>query len=213
MQRPSGITVLAILYFVSGGLSLVTSCFAMVVGNWLAVTAERPGAFPMLLAPASAFRGQLAFWLGLIGTAAALFKLVAAIGLWTMQPWGWRLALFSGTLKLVTHVVAANRRAITGRRRGRAGQWRHPRLPVHSTRAASTLGRSGRRPPGRRSRSGVSEGQAPRLAHPSRRAGARLSCRPDRRLNLSLLRRPRIFRARPTTGAALLRRYHGMDHT
>jgi hypothetical protein len=113
MQRPSGITVLAILYFVSGGLSLATSCFAMVVGNWLAVTAERPGAFPMLLAPASAFRGQLAFWLGLIGTAAALFKLVAAVGLWTMQPWGWRLALFSGTLKLVTHVVAANRRAIT----------------------------------------------------------------------------------------------------
>ena len=29
MQRPSGITVLAILYFVSGGLSLTTSCFAM----------------------------------------------------------------------------------------------------------------------------------------------------------------------------------------
>ena len=113
MQRPSGITVLAILYFVSGGLSLVMSCFAMVVGNWLAVKAEQPGYFPALMAPASAFRGQLAFWLGLIGTAAALFKLVAAVGLWTLQPWGWRLALFSGVLKLVTHVVAVNRRAIT----------------------------------------------------------------------------------------------------
>ena len=113
MQRPSGITVLAILYFVSGGLSLVMSCFAMVVGSWLAVKAEQPGYFPALIAPASAFRGQLAFWLGLIGTAAALFKLVAAVGLWTLQPWGWRLALFSGVLKLVTHVVAVNRRAIT----------------------------------------------------------------------------------------------------
>ena len=113
MQRPSGITVLAILYFVSGGLSLAMSCLAMAVGNWLTVKAELPGYFPALLAPASAFRGQLAFWLGLIGTTAALFKLIAAVGLWTLQPWGWRLALFSGTLKLVTHVVAANRRAIT----------------------------------------------------------------------------------------------------
>ena len=113
MQRPSGITVLALLYFVSGGLSLATSCVAMVVGNWLAVNAQRPGYFPAMLAPASAFRGQFGFWLGLIGTAAALFKLVAAVGLWTLQPWGWRLALLSGSLKLVTHVVAAHRRAIT----------------------------------------------------------------------------------------------------
>jgi len=113
MQRPSGITVLAILYFVSGGFSLMMSCLAMVVGNWLAVTAERPGPFPAMLAPVSAFRGQLAFWLGLIGTVAALFKLVAAVGLWTLQPWGWRLALVGGTLKLVTHAVAAHRRAIT----------------------------------------------------------------------------------------------------
>jgi hypothetical protein len=88
MQRPSGITVLATLYFVRGGLSLAMSCVAMVVGNWLA---ERPGYFPAMLAPASAFRGQLTFWLRLVGTAAALFKLVAAVGLWTLQPWGWRL--------------------------------------------------------------------------------------------------------------------------
>jgi hypothetical protein len=33
MQRPSGITVLATLYLVSGGLNLAMSCLAMVVGN------------------------------------------------------------------------------------------------------------------------------------------------------------------------------------
>src|SRR5688500_6605689 len=82
MQRPSGITVLAILYFVSGGFSLAMSCLAMVVGNWLVVKAQRPGYFPAMLAPASAFGGQFEFWFGLIGTAAALFKLVAAVGLW-----------------------------------------------------------------------------------------------------------------------------------
>jgi hypothetical protein len=113
MQRPTGITVLASLYFFSGSLSLVMSCLAMLVGNRLAAKAEHAGNFPSVLAPAVAFRGELAFWLGMIGTGAALVKLVAAAGLWMLQPWGWQLALFSGTIKLATHVVAANRRAIT----------------------------------------------------------------------------------------------------
>jgi hypothetical protein len=113
MQRPTGITVLAILYFVSGGLSFATSCFAMVVGSWLTATAVRPGSVPALLAPGAAYRGEHAFWLGLIGTGASLFKLVAAAGLWTLQPWAWRLALIGGALKLVTHLLAVTRGAIT----------------------------------------------------------------------------------------------------
>ena len=146
MQRPTGITVLAILYFVSGGLSLATSCFAMVVGSWMTAAAARLGYVPSLLAPATAFRGEHAFWLGLIGTGAALLKVVAAAGLWTLQPWGWQLALIGGTLKLVTHLVAVMPgRDHPGRRRGRAGQRRRPRLPVHTARAAGALGRPGRR--------------------------------------------------------------------
>jgi hypothetical protein len=113
MQRPTGIRVLAIVYFISGGLSLVTSCFAAVAGNWLIATAARPGYIPWPLAQAAAFRGQHAFWLGLVGTGASLFKLVAATGLWTLQPWAWRLALIGGALKLVTHLVAVTRGAIT----------------------------------------------------------------------------------------------------
>src|SRR4051812_43983303 len=107
MQRPTGITIVAILDFVSGGLSLATSCFEVVVGSVLTATAARPGYVPSLLAPGAAFRGEHAFWLGLIGTGASLFKLVAAAGLWTLQPWAWRLALIGGGLKLVTHLVAA----------------------------------------------------------------------------------------------------------
>ena len=113
MRRPTGITVLAILYFVSGGLSLTTSCFAMAGGSWLTAQTERLGSGPSVLAPAAAFRGEPAFWLGLFGAGAALFKLIAAAGLWTLQPWGWRLALVGGTLKLMTHLVAVRRNAIT----------------------------------------------------------------------------------------------------
>jgi hypothetical protein len=113
MQRPPGIAIVAILYFISGGLSLATSFFAMVAGSWLTAFAARPGYLLPLLARASGFRGEYAFWLGLIGTGASLFKLVAATGLWTLQPWAWRLAMIGGALKLVTHLVAVTRGAIT----------------------------------------------------------------------------------------------------
>src|SRR4051794_35706147 len=113
MQRPDGGPIGAILYFISGGLSLATSSFAMVVGSWLTATVARPSYLSPLLVQASAFRGEYAFWLGLMGTGASLFKLVAATGLWTLQPWAWRLALIGGALKLVTHLVAVTRGAIT----------------------------------------------------------------------------------------------------
>src|SRR4051812_2955015 len=102
MPRPTGITILTILYLFSGGLSLTTSCFAMAGGAWLTALTARPGSGLTVLAPAAAFRGERAFWLGLLGTGAALLKLVAVAGLWTLQPWGWWLALAGGTLKLVT---------------------------------------------------------------------------------------------------------------
>src|SRR5262249_11416717 len=60
-----------------------------------------------------AYRGEQAFWLGLIGAVASLFKLVAAVGLFALQPWAWRLALIGGTLKVVTHVLSVTRGAIT----------------------------------------------------------------------------------------------------
>src|SRR3954462_11093525 len=111
MQRPTGITVLAILDFVSGGLNLATSCFSMMVGSWL--TSARPGYVPALLAPSAAFQGEHAFWLGLVGAVASLFKLVAAAGLWTLQPWAWKLALLGGALKVMTHLLAVTRGAMT----------------------------------------------------------------------------------------------------
>jgi hypothetical protein len=110
-QRPTGITVLAILDFVSGGLNLATSCVSILVGSWL--TSTRPGYVLSLLAPAAAFQGEQAIWLGLIGAGASLVKLAAAVGLWTLQPWAWRLALIGGALKVVTHVLAMTRGAIT----------------------------------------------------------------------------------------------------
>src|SRR5262252_8120000 len=108
MQRPTGITVLAILYFLGGGLSL-----AVAAGGRMAEEAAASGAVPPALAPNLAARGDVAFWSGLLGTAASLFSLGAGAGLWTLQPWAWQLALVRATLKVVRHLTAAIQGAIT----------------------------------------------------------------------------------------------------
>jgi hypothetical protein len=113
MERPAGITVLAILHFLGGIFNLAISCFTMAAGRWLTSEAEDTGDVPPMLAPVVALRGNFTFWLGLFGAGASLFRLVAGAGLWTLQPWGWRLALISAALKLAAHLLAAFRGAVT----------------------------------------------------------------------------------------------------
>ena len=113
MRRPTGITILAILYFLGGAINLVMSCVALAVGSGLARKGADPDDRSSALTLDPAFRGNLVFWIGLIGTGAALFRLVAAAGLWRLTPWSVRLALIRGTLKLLTHLMAVSQGAIT----------------------------------------------------------------------------------------------------
>jgi len=115
MQRPTGITILAIVDFLSGALSLVFSCFALAVSNRVSSDAEEEDfeEASSVLTLDLAFRRSPVFWIGLIGTSISLFKLSAAVGLWTLKPWGRQLALVSGTLNLLTHVLGVIRGAIT----------------------------------------------------------------------------------------------------
>jgi hypothetical protein len=113
MQRPIGITVLAILYFLGGGINLVMSCFTMVAGEGLLEDAEASLDVPPGLALNFSFRGNLVYWIALFGTSVSLFRLCAGAGLWSLQPWAWRLALIRATLKLMSHLVAVIQGAIT----------------------------------------------------------------------------------------------------
>jgi len=115
MQRPTGITILAIVYFVGGVISIVFSCLALAVSDRLTAEAEEEefDEASSGLTLDLAFRGNPVFWIGLIGAGASLFKLIAAVGLWTLKPWGRKLALVSGMLHLFTNVFAVIRGAIT----------------------------------------------------------------------------------------------------
>jgi uncharacterized membrane protein (DUF2068 family) len=112
-QRPTVITVLAILAFITGGFHFLMSFLAMAIGSQLTAMAASVGYVPPALKPAYASMGNLGFWIGLIGMAAALFTLFAGAGLWTLKRWGWWLALIGVGINLVTHLVAAIQGAIT----------------------------------------------------------------------------------------------------
>jgi uncharacterized membrane protein (DUF2068 family) len=113
MQRPTGITILAIVYFLGGGISFVLSCLALAVGGGLRAADANTDDSSSVLALNLAFRGDSMFWVGLMGAGAALFKLSAATGLWMLKPWGRQLALIGGTLHLLTHLFGVIRGAIT----------------------------------------------------------------------------------------------------
>ena len=113
MQRPTGVTILAIANFLSGALSLVISCFALAMCGRLTAEDEDAEDRSSDLTLNLAFRGNPVFWIGLIGAGVSLFKLFAATGLWTLKPWGRRLALICGSLTLVTHLFGVVRGAIT----------------------------------------------------------------------------------------------------
>src|SRR4051812_13554258 len=113
MHRPTGVTVLAIMYLVGGGLGLVASCFTVAGGSQIAAEARSPDNPSSDLAPDFAFCGSLVFWIGLIGTGASLLSLGTGAGLWMLRPWGWRIALLRATVKLTTHLVAMGRGALT----------------------------------------------------------------------------------------------------
>jgi hypothetical protein len=113
MHRPTGVTVLAIVYLLSGGLSLVASSVAVVGARQLTAEAEHSGDALSALATDFASCGDAVFCTGLLGTCASLFTLGTGAGLWTLQSWGWRIALFRSTVKLATHLVAGARGALT----------------------------------------------------------------------------------------------------
>jgi Predicted membrane protein (DUF2127) len=90
MQRPTGITVLAILAAIGGVFGILGGLALIGVGTVVAT---------------STGLGGLAAILGLIALAYGILSLVLAYGFWTLQPWAWTLGVGLEVAGIVINVL------------------------------------------------------------------------------------------------------------
>jgi hypothetical protein len=95
MQRPFGVTVLAMLSLVSGLWGILKGLFALGVGG--VVAALVAGAHPI----AGAMVGVFAVVIGIVAVLTGLFCLLFAYGAWNLRPWAWTLGVVTNTITLV----------------------------------------------------------------------------------------------------------------
>jgi hypothetical protein len=105
MQRPTGVTILALLAFVSGALHFLAAFLAFSAGS-VASAQAKSGYFVPVAAPFVNAFGNLGFSIGLIGMILATITLIAAGGLWVLsRTWGFWLASVILVLDLIADIV------------------------------------------------------------------------------------------------------------
>jgi len=105
MQRPRGVSVLAIAILVSATLRFIISFFDMAMGSYLTSMAVSPGYIVPEAKAAVESLGNLGFWIGLFGMIVAVVMLIAVRGLWTLAKWGWWLALTVLVIALLLNFI------------------------------------------------------------------------------------------------------------
>jgi hypothetical protein len=99
MERPTGITVLAIVYFILGFLSLLWSGFVFGLGGLGTLFAGLFGAEAMAAATTAGA------WSGFLGILAAIVQFAVGIGLLKMKRWAWVLALIGVALTVIQGIM------------------------------------------------------------------------------------------------------------
>jgi hypothetical protein len=115
LQRPTGITVLAIAILVIAIFRFIISFLDMAIGSWLSAMANSPGYIPPQYRYQVDAIGDLGFWIGLVGMVVAGIMLIAVKGLWTMAGWGWWMALITLVIALLLNLVPMFQGTFTGR--------------------------------------------------------------------------------------------------
>jgi hypothetical protein len=99
MRRPTGITLIAVLYIVLAVLSLLWSGLVFGVGGLSSLFGGLFGADNV------AAYGTSSAWSGFLGILTALVQIVVALGLLSLKKWAWILALVSVALTVVQGIV------------------------------------------------------------------------------------------------------------
>jgi hypothetical protein len=100
MQRPIGVTVLAVLSLISGLLSLLKGLAWLGIGGFVA------GTTAMVHPIAGAIIGTLAVVFGGTALFSAIFSLIFAWGAWTLKPWAWGIGFWTHAFILFWSLLA-----------------------------------------------------------------------------------------------------------
>ena len=90
MQRPTGITVMAVFSAIGGVFGLLASLALLGLGAAVSTTSGL---------------GGLAFVAGIIILAYSVLSLVLAYGFWTLKPWAWPLGIGVQVLGIIQAVL------------------------------------------------------------------------------------------------------------
>ncbi len=97
--RPTGITVLALIYIALAALSLLWSLTVFGFGGLAATFGSLFGAQSI------ATTGVNSVVSGTLGIITAIVELIVAFGLWKLRPWAWLLAIIAIGLNVVGGVL------------------------------------------------------------------------------------------------------------
>jgi uncharacterized membrane protein (DUF2068 family) len=96
MQRPTGITILGIVFLILGGLSFLWSLLVFGFGG---VSSLFSSLFTFSINVSSSF------WSGMLGMVTAAVQFATGFGLLRMSRWAWYLALIGAGLTLIQGVT------------------------------------------------------------------------------------------------------------
>ena len=99
MKRPTGITIIAVVYIALAVLSLLWSGLVFGLGGLGSLFGGLFGADNV------AALGTSSAWSGFVGILAALVQIAVAVGLLAMKKWAWILALAGVALTVVQGIV------------------------------------------------------------------------------------------------------------
>ena len=95
MQRPTGITIIAILALISGVLGLCGGCFLLGFGSIAGPIGALFGGGRL---------GASAFLSGVSWSIGAVISLAAGFGLLSLKPWGWWLGVIGAVWSLASSI-------------------------------------------------------------------------------------------------------------
>jgi hypothetical protein len=99
-QRPTGITILAILGIIGGVLGILGGCGVVAGGALLGAAGAQAG-----VGDAAGMGGLLSVY-GIVILLLAVADIVFGIGAWTLKPWAWMLGLVLQGISVVIALVS-----------------------------------------------------------------------------------------------------------